>query len=454
MSSVTLKWTWAYGPILLFIASFGSSAILEPSLEMAIPFYKAPNSPFPSGQTRKSTLVQSQQGGFTDFHYSAMWGQKRIEVKNEHILRELDVAYRARARKKTSLQLMAELNSSVVLELQHGQIVEIESMRGVWARVRASSLHKGYVLLTDLENTEDDNGVLLGLTDVILKKAPDAKAGKVVTIPALTRMQLISYSGEYAFVKTNSKSGYVALRDVVGRSDFAQWAWHPARKRWHAVRHRNGSQIVLAGDEKLHINQFSAFKGLKNRALISGDHPVAGRGARVELIEPTAVKWTQSIVKDHGAVWWKTDLLEKAHDDTTITTAELMKKQLKGISFDPKTKKGLASAGGVYRTLDGKNWTKVAFFGQDNWPVSLHSSGVWFVGHYRSTDEGLTFKPTIKWSDLVETLQTGRNKALTHFRVLDVENMSKTHVALKVDTGITIVKIKAPVLGNHWTLLK
>lgn len=440
---------------LLLLGSLISHAgILEPSLEAAIPFYKTPQSPFPSGQARKSQLLGSQTGAFTDFHYKAQWGQKKIDVLNEQILREIDITQKARVRKTTSLLLMPELNSRPLSTLNLGQTVEIESLRGVWARVKQSSLNKGYVLLTDLETTEEDPGVWTALTEAALKKSADEKSKAVVRLPALTRLQLISLQGEYALVKTDSKSGFVALRDLVGRADFAQWAWNGKNKKWESVLYRDGQELVLIGNRRVPLKEYTAFKGVKNRALISGNHPVAKLGARVELIEPTATKWTQSIVKDHGSVWWKTDLLERNSSQDSITTAELMKKQLAGISYDPKKKKGLASANGIYRTLDGKVWTKISFFGQDNWPVLLHPRGVWYVGPYRSSDLGETFKPSIKWSELAETLQGARNKAFTHFRVVDVKDLSDSQVLLKIDTGVTIVNIKSHILGNYWTVAK
>jgi len=455
---VKLKWTWAPQAALISISIFlgvlGRAAVLEPGLEAALPFYKTPESPFPSGQMGKTSLLQNQQGAFTDFHFKALWGAKKIQVKNDQILRELDVASRARARRPTVLRLLPEMGSTVLLELSPGQVVDVDSQRGAWARVKASSLQKGYVLLTELENTEDDPGVWMGLREVYLRKEPNSTAATVVKIPALTRLQLVRIEGEYGFFKTASKSGYVALKDLVGRPDFAQWAWSPKQKRWQAVLYRNGTELVMAGNTRLSLQELSVFRGAKNRALIVGDHSIAGRGARVELIEPVAVKWTQSLVKGHGPVWWKIDLLEKNHDSQVLSNSELMRKNLKGLSFDSKTKKGLASAGGIYRTVDGKKWTKISMFGQDNWPVSLHPSGVWFVGPYRSTDDGETFKPSIRWSDLVETLQGSRNKAFTHFRVLDIENTSMTHVTMKVDTGITVLKIKAPVLGHQWMVVE
>lgn len=435
-------------------SSVSWGGILEPSLEAAIPFYKTPQSSFPSGQARRSQLLGSQTGSFTDFHYKALWGKKKIDVSNEQILREIDITQKARVRKSTSLLLLPELNARPVSTLSAGQTLEVESLRGIWARVKLSSLNKGYVLLTDLETPEEDPGVWTSLSEVTLKKSPEEKSKVVVHVQPRTRLQLISIQGDYAYVKTDSRAGFVALRDLVGRADFAQWAWHTKNKKWESVLYRDGANLILTADRKVPLHEYSAFKGVKNRALIAGSHPVAKLGARVDLIEPTATKWTQSIVKGHGSVWWKTDLLEKSALHDTITTAELMKKKLAGISFDPKTKKGLASANGIYRTLDGKTWKKIPFFGQDNWPVFLHKLGVWYVGPYRSSDNGETFKPSIKWSELAETLQGRRNKAFTHFRVIDVKGHTDSQVILKIDTGVTIVNIKSHVLGNYWTLAK
>lgn len=435
--------------------SFQAQASLyQTAYEPATAFYKSPESLFTSGYASKNELLAQVRQSFTEFNFEAAIGGKTVQVQNEQILREINVAWKVRVKKKSPLYSQADLSSPQLAQLNETQILEIESIQGAFARVKSSTVNVGFILTTNLEIMENDPGHWVNMLPLSLKFEPHANSKQKLLIPALTRMSLVSIKNGFGLFKTTSYQGYAPLADLITRADFAQYGWNNVKKSWQKILYRNGLDLIVVPHQVISIQNFTAFKGAKNRALISGDHATLAKGTRVDLVKPQAQRWTQSEIKGHGLVWWKRDLLSDSSTKETISTTDLLKRKLNGISYDSKTKKGLISAGGIYLTLDGKIWKKISFFGNDDWPVFMHPSGVWFVGTYRSTDEGKNFEPSIKYSELARILQNSgkRNRAFIHLKVLDLEPLPKSYVLMKIDTGTTIAKLKSHVLSNHWFL--
>ena len=430
------------------------ASLYEVAYEPATAFYKNPDSLFVSGFASKNELLAQTRQSYTDFNFEASIGDKIIHVQNEQILREMNVAWKVKIKKASPLYAQADLSSIQVTQLKIDQPVEIDSLQGAFARVKHSTFKVGYVLTSSIELDDRDPGQWVNMLPLSLKYDPKSTSKQKLLVPSLTRLTLLRIQDGFGLFKTGSYQGYASMADLVGRADFAEYGWDQKNKRWERILYRDGINLVVIPNKKVSFENFSAFKGTKNRALISGDHPTLAKGTRIDLVRPQAMRWTQSEIKGHGLVWWRRDLLSETIGVESITTAELLKKNLNGISYDSKSKKGLASAGGIYRTTDGKTWKKISFFGNDDWPVCIHPAGVWFVGTFRSTDEGKTFEPSLKYSDLAKLLQNSnnRNRAFIHLKVLDLEPLSKSYVTMKIDTGVTIAKLKSHVLSNQWLL--
>ncbi len=445
---------------LIFLALFTSplslwANVFETAYEPAIPFYKSPESLFVSGYASKTDLLSQARQSYTEFNFEAAVGKKTVQVQNEQILREMDVAWKIKTRKATTLYSQPDLSSLQLTQLKIEQDLEIQSIQGAFARVQHQGKLFGYILLSDLQIPQVDPGVWTSLATLSLKAKPQQNSATRLQVPALSRVKLIKIQGDYGLFQTQSHQGYALLSEVIGRVDFADQAWNSVSHTWEKILYRNGSQLVVDSNKTIPLQNFSAFLSSKNRALISGTHPFLAKGTRVELVRPQAIRWTQSEVKGHGLVWWRRDLLAEKRGTEVITTAELLKRNLTGISYDSKAKKGLASAGGIFKTTDGKTWSLISSFGHDDWPVCLHPSGVWFVGPYKSTDEGKSFQPTLKFSELAKILQQSkpRSRAFARLKILDLKPLNSSSISMKIDTGISTAQIKSPVLSNQWTLL-
>ncbi len=431
------------------------ASLFEVAFQPATAFYKTPESLFVSGYASKNDLLAQTRQSYTEFNFEAAIGSKTLNVQNEQILREINVAWKVKIKKASPLYMAADLNSPQLLRLNENQLLEIQSLQGAFARVRHSAGKMGYVLTSSLDIVESDPGHWVNIAPLSLKSEPKANAKQLLLIPALSRFTLLKIQSGFGLIQAGSYQGYASMTELIGRVDFAEFGWDNSKKVWERIRYRDGLSVIVSADKRINLNHFRAFRGSKNRALISGEHSALAKGTRIDLVKPQAIRWTQSEVKGHGLIWWRRDLLSDTIGIETITTAELLKKKLSGISYDSKTKKGLASAGGIYKTTDGKNWKRVRFFGNDDWPVCIHPAGVWFVGTFRSTDEGKTFEPSLKYTDLARLLQNSgnRNRAFIHLKVLDLEPLPKSHVMMKIDTGVIVAKLKSHVLSNQWILI-
>jgi hypothetical protein len=444
-----------------FLLIFGlacqvQAGLLEPSLDSAVPFFKSPNSPFPSGQANRNILLNSLIGSSSDLQFRVLWNGQEHLVEHSSLLREIELSTRVVIKNPTPLRLLAELESSTLASLKPGQVLEVVSHRGPWVRVKFSANKLfGYVLTSEVKPDFTDIQRYTSLSDLILKKEPSAKSRSLLIVNRLSQLDLVEIKNEWGLFKTQSRQGWAPLSEVIGRSDFATRGWDLVNKKWVSVQSRNGAWLKTQGRaEKRNLSDFLGFQSQKSIALMQGTHVNIPRGARVEIKEALAQRWNLSQIKGHGEVWWPTQLKASQKSNAKITTNELMQKNLSALSFDSKSKKGLAAAGGIYRTLDGKTWSKLDFFGSENWPVCLHPSGAWFVGPFVSTDEGDSFKPSIKWSDVVKKLQLNEPKRkISYFRVLDIKPVNKEIVEIKVDTGIKTARLRSHALSHDWAPL-
>jgi hypothetical protein len=449
----------------LFLFFFGfawpvSAGLLEPSLDLAVPFFKTPESPFPSGQANRNKLLDSLISSSTDLQFRVQWSGQEHLVEHTALLREIELSTLVVVKNTTNLRLLAETNASSLTQMRPGQKLEVLSHRGPWMRVKLkaplnSKNPVGYVLTSEVEPHFTDIQRYTSLTDLILKKQPYQNSKSVVVINRLSQLDLVEINNGWGLFKTQSRQGWAPLSEVIGRSDFATKAWDLVQKKWVNIHSRHGAHMTLLEKlEKRSLSEFSGFQSQKFIAILQGTHPKIPKGARVEIKEVLARRWNLSRLQGHGEVWWPTLLESSQKSSSLIRTSDLLQKNLSAMSFDSKTKKGLAAAGGIYRTKDGKKWQKIDFFGSENWPVCLHPSGAWFVGPFVSTDEGETFKPAIKWSDVVKRLQLNEPKRkIPFFRVIDIKSVDNETVEIKVDTGIKTARLRSHALSHDWAPL-
>jgi hypothetical protein len=116
----------------------------------------------------------------------------------------------------------------------------------------------------------------------------------------------------------------------------------------------------------------------------------------------------------------------------------------------------LASAQGIFRTVDGEHWEQITQFRDQDHPISISDSGRIFVGPYYSDDQGLTFNEYIRWDKLLSGVSQLKGSAQQGgFKILEVNpsKLDSQKVSVLLDIGNS-EKLSAYTsdLGLTWSL--
>jgi hypothetical protein len=309
-----------------------------------------------------------------------------------------------------------------------------------------------------LEAPVEDEGVFITLIDSFLRKTPQNSSAIITTVPRMQRLTALGIEKTFLKVAYQNHVGYLDLANLVGRADFAMWAYHK-NKGWLGISHRENGFLFTVDNQKIALESFIAFNPYVNRGVacqkLTDDAPSIR--SRVEIANSKAHRWALSALEGHGTVWWRMEELEngaKNEGAHQISADQLMKREVTAVAFANKSLKGLASAEGVFRTEDGKTWKEIPLFEGKNYPVAIHPDGIWYVGNFRSFDEGKTFEPYIKWDKLAERIQGALHKPPRHLRIAQIEPLTNSRIRILVDTGVQKVKMQAHVLSQEWMMVK
>lgn len=428
-----------------------------------VSFYRSQKSIFPSGQISRpvleNTVLRQEQKPW----YRVRWNQKDFELPGEIVLKDVNVTQTLIADKGLTLVSEPSSVAAKTLTLPKKSTLVVLKTDETWAQLLEPQQRiKGWARLADLSAPAEDKGIYVTLLNTFLRKST-TNPGEVLTmIPRYERLTALGIEKTYLKVRYRNTTGFVDLNAVAGRGDFAMWAYHKT-KGWLGISHRENGELVTFKKEKLSLDKFIAFAPYNQRGIVTSKLEEEGPSirSRVEIEENSAHLWNLSLVEGHGQVWWRSEananLLSKKSSTlgaSEITSEELLKREVKSVAFAPKSMKGLASANGIFRTLDGKTWTAIEMFEGKNYPVSIHPEGVWFVGSYRSFDDGKTFEPFIKWDLLAEKIQSKIHKSPPHLRIADIEPMPHSQVRILIDTGVQKLKMQAHFLSHEWKIVQ
>jgi hypothetical protein len=429
-----------------------------------VSFYRSQKSLFPSGQISQSVLEASQLRQEQKPWYRVRWNKKEYEIPGEILLKDIQVTQTLLTKDSVALLNSPAQGASKTLSVGANTSLVVLKTDESWALLlEPKKKIKGWARLHDLSAPTEDKGVYVTLLDTFLRKNASGPGEVLSLIPRHQRLTALAIEGNFLKVRHQGRVGFVDLSAVAGRGDFAMWAFHKS-KGWLGISHRENGKLVTVKNDKIALDEFVAFSSYTNRGVVSKKIEEEGPSirSRVEIQEDSAHHWNLSVVEGHGQVWWQTASKNTRSPETKtndrpleITSEELLKREVQGVAFaSTKSMKGLASAGGIFRTLDGKSWSEIKLFEGKNYPVSIHPEGVWFVGSYRSFDEGKTFEPYIKWDRLAEQIQTNIHKAPHHLRIADIQPLSHSRVQILVDTGTQKVKLQAHFLSQEWNIVK
>lgn len=165
--------------------------------------------------------------------------------------------------------------------------------------------------------------------------------------------------------------------------------------------------------------------------------------AKHKVVETATVKWGRVDVPEKGSVWWPLEESSKVASKTDwqkFSASEIfLKRKLFDLAASPTVPNlRFASANGIFRTLNDKQWEKIPKFGDQNHPIAVSKSGRLFVGFWYSDDHGESFHSYVRFDQLVSSLKTRWKINPRRFKFIEVKpvNTTGSELVVKVDIGL------------------
>lgn len=429
----------------------GLLALLACPIVHATPIYLRPDSLFPSGNHPRSWLENKTGEVQTQRWFRVATKDKAYGwLAEDHLITSLKLTDQAEIIRdtpaRTERRLDAILGRPVLKRKTPVLILEII---GSWARVQ--SLKEGdpqsaWVPSEDLKAVLATGGpqrAFLPKT-VTIRVQPDTRARALVRVPEGSFVHLLSIKKDWIEVRTASAFGYVPRAEAILAADLGEKGAHPA--------------IALAPLRSAPLPYADLLRSL-------------ARTQSLTVLAEKNLRWGAITIKDSGKFWWpiadeiedeQPALASKAKtsaNPVTISTSDLFQRKI----YDMAASKAIptlkfASADGIYRTVDGDDWTKIALFGDQNYPISVASTGAVFIGPYVSEDHGETFQQWIRWDALVSVISPDQGKPDDGKRLSIMEikpqDASGRRVKLKLDLGdAKSVQVVTDDQGMSWRSL-
>lgn len=441
---------WILAPLALpFVAN---AAI--PTLPAATSFYRSPDSQFTSGQASRANLEKALQRNEYELIYRVKWDGKTYGMKAAQLLRDIQCSSTIVIKENMRLLDDRRSDAHVLAELTTGTEASLIETRDAWARVKVKG-RDGWIPMSRLEAKMQDAGLFVPLIDTFLRQKPENGSKIETTVPRGARLRLVAIDGGWGRASWGTSTGFVDLQHVVGRADFAVWAYH--RKRgWLGVNRREGGVLKIIGGADASLTDILAYspnthKGVVNQTESSSLPPLR---AHVELKKTEATLWGISWLSDHGEVWWKRESMimeDLADDRAVLSNDQLLARDVYSYAVSGTKKlEGLVSSRGIYRTSDGLRWEKIPQFADQDMPVALAANGDWFVGAYRSLDKGRTFEPFIRWDSLTHSIEAKLLRPPRYVKIQKIETLPNSQVQILVDTGVRRLSLRSNVETNSW----
>lgn len=398
---------------------------------LQVPFFKSPESLFPSGSVSIKALQKQQTN-------ARLTKEKLYKWKNQffraHELKPIRPVHLSRT----------------VIDPVTKQRFKVLEANVDFVKVR-DDIKKREVEypLDHLASDPYDTGIAITLTDTYLKKIPSDDGKVLTTIPQGISLTAISYENGFAKVNYKNYSGYVRLSEAVTKFDLATVIY--AEEKWQFVKRREFDSMITVDDKKIHLSQIRGLVTPDLRGLIASSNQKIPLWSLVEIITDQKPSWIESTLKGHGSVWWKPSVLR----EEVYTIDQLLKKEISSVSFHPKDPlKGILSAHGVFMTEDGYHWTKISQFTDFNGPVYYFNDVMLFVGQFRSIDGGRSFDNYIQIDKMASAIEYSLGFFPKKLQVKRIETRSPFRLKIEIDTGNKRIKMESPLFAQDWKVVR
>lgn len=432
-----------------------------------VPFFRNPQSIFPSGEALLSELSQNSTDQELALGFLVNKDGNEFSIDENDLVQYHQLITKIFIEKDTKIYKSMDSSTNSFYKNSTDEVFEVLQTYPNWFRIENTKKNlQGYIPQLNNKKNIQDLGAFMTLQNEMIRLLPQKESALLTTLPAKTIIPSYQLTGEWIKVLVKNQVGYIHTNSLVHLSDFAQWGYHKKLK-WLPISHRENQFLIsnsTNGILRLSLNEFVGFqpieaKGITLKSIHQNSKALPLR-SQVVILNKSTQTWVQSELKGHGLVWWKKNEFQNQNNISTIienkntySSEEISKRQIFSVSFDKKNiEKALVSANGVFKTIDGENWIRYPLFDEKNLPVAIHPDGIWYVGTYRSLDEGKTFEPYIRWENLTQVVQKQIPSSLSQIQINKIEALPQSQVLLHVSVGGKKLKLKSHVLGNNWKL--
>lgn len=436
--------------LLSLIGFYASASHFEKGAPL---FYKSPHSQFPSGQLSEEELDSKKVRSEETNTYQVAWDKREFFFETNEMVKDVHVSELITSNRSFSVPEKKDLKSKEAFYISKNDVVRLLTFQDDWLEIESLKNQKrGFARSSDFTSFSEDVGLALTYMSTFLKEASSDNSKIITTIPQGTRLKILEWNGEKVLVQFLAQRGYIDSGHVILKADFASWTLH-AKNGWTQIKYREGRFVRTKQNELLNISDLKAFVTEKTRAfsLIHKDNGPKLK-SRLEIVDLEPNRWIVSKLSEHGEVWWK-KLRPTVSESPTKTLSELSSAGIfSSDTLNGTSTRGLVSAKGIYRTEDGITWTKIDFFKDENWPVCITKTA-WYVGSFRSLDEGKTFEPFIRWDYLSYLMTSESQTPPKYFKILKMEALNSKEIKIQMDVGFKKMNFSYDGYQTVWKIL-
>ncbi len=417
----------------------------------AVPVYLSPNSFYASGDYNREWLEGRTHARLLQRWMKVITRSGHVGwVPEDHLLSPLGLSTYALTTKAAALRAERRSESQAINNLPPHMPVRVISHQGTWVEVQPQGIGRSGFLSTD-QLLPDFNSPQLAYVkkrSFVFEK-PVIRSDSFRLLEVGERVEIVnqnqtpkppvktgSSAGPWASVKINTRQGI--------RVGFVERA----------------SLIFREEILPRHVLALRSNLPMRNDSVPSADTTYQARWLEtLKVIDTRLELWGRVTLQRDGNVWWPMN--DRASSSPIaqrkpikLKTSEIFQRKIFDMGASPVVPQvKLASAQGIFRTEDGKEWARVEQFKDQDHPIAFSSGGRIFIGPYMSDDHGRTFRHYIRWDKLVGTLRDRNTTLPSNLRIVEVHPIDwfGRRIELKLDVGTDQkVLVSSDDLGQTW----
>ena len=407
-----------------------------------IPVYLKLDSRFPSGVHPRDWLESHTKESQVQRWFRVVVDGSFGWIAEDHVLTSIRLSSIARMNRDEPDRSMPTLDSLRSRRIPKGAQVIVLEVAGSWSRARVlgeDAPSQDSWILNEALIRDPGNQIERGLTfrETQLRHLPKKEAKSFDRLTAFREISVLNSV-------TNSAGGWIEVSVDSGS------AWIERSNVWLPQDLKDGSLRAMRPGLELRSSP------LPNANIV---RHLTGTEI-LKVVNSKYLRWGRVKVPEHGWLWWpiSDDRLDgpDAIPPLKLSTQELLSRAIYDMASSSAIP-GLrfASAGGLFKSRDGIEWSLVPGFAAGNYPISIAKNGTLFVGPYVSQDNGVKFEQWIRWDRLVEAIKRTTGSPPARMRISGIESTDAEGqvVDLIIDVGRSKpVRISTGDRGLSWKL--